>query len=210
MFVGDKVGHIGVWDATECGKYIPPASNGAIRDGAEAAAENPTEQDSVGQTYLGKHWHWRVHTEDKAVSCLRYRPGEPRNVSCARPSLCPVHGTPHSSRVLTSWVRLYPRPRLLQLYSSSHDCTMRVTDLETGVSEEILDGDYLKEDCYYHSFDFSLDGNQLWGQLSRAHVFLAPPPLSLACLHFHSRRQPRRADVSRHARAARGLATLAD
>lgn len=39
---------------------------------------------------------------------------------------------------------------------------MRVTDLETGQSEEILDGDYFKEDCFYHSFDFSHDGNQLW------------------------------------------------
>jgi len=43
---------------------------------------------------------------------------------------------------------------------------MRVTDLETGMSEEILDVDYFKEDCFVHSFDFSLDGNQLWGKLS--------------------------------------------
>ncbi len=77
--MGDKVGHIGVWDATETGKKVDAPTDGAIRDGA--AAEDSAAQDDVGQTYLGKHWHWRVHQEDKAVSCLRYKPGEPRNVS---------------------------------------------------------------------------------------------------------------------------------
>jgi len=77
--VGDKVGHIGVWDATESGKTTGSTTNGAIRDGPKE--EDPTAQDDLGQTYLGKHWHWRVHQEDKAVSCLRYKPGEARSVS---------------------------------------------------------------------------------------------------------------------------------
>lgn len=63
-------------------------TNGAIRDGAEEG--DPTAQDSNGQTELGKHWHWRVHQEDKAVSCLRYKPGEARKVS----TLAGSTGTP--------------------------------------------------------------------------------------------------------------------
>lgn len=162
VFIGDKVGHIGVWDATEAGKKIKPPTNGAIRDGAQD--DDLTAQDDVGQTELGKHWHWRVHQEDKAVSCLRYKPGEARNVSDRSLESCaPLGGAGH-----VTWPRMLTHPSPAppaQLYSSSHDCTMRVTDLETGNSEEILDADYFKEDCYYHSFDFSLDGNQLWGEL---------------------------------------------
>lgn len=91
MFVGDKVGHIGVWDATESGKQLGPETNGSIRDTVQP--EDPAAQDDLGQTVLGKHWHWRVHQEDKAVSCLRYKPGEARKVS-TRPALCGRHLAP--------------------------------------------------------------------------------------------------------------------
>lgn len=86
---------------------------------------------------------------------------------------------------------------------------MRVTDLETGDSEEILDADYFKEDCYYHSFDFSLDGNQLWGRSSRLAGRSADgADLALVLMVTRSLRQPRRTHFPRHARTARGVKAM--
>lgn len=55
----------------------------------------------------------------------------------------------------------------VQIYSSAYDGTLRVTNFETGQSEEVIDGDALLEDsddALIHSFDFDQTGNELWGE----------------------------------------------
>lgn len=58
--------------------------------------------------------------------------------------------------------------RSQQLYTSSYDCTLRKTNLETGYSEEVIDVDRWVEfgDGLIHAFDFNREGNQLWGEPS--------------------------------------------
>lgn len=51
----------------------------------------------------------------------------------------------------------------LQIYSSAYDGTLRVTHFETGMSEEVINGDHWEENALIHSFDFDPTGNQLWG-----------------------------------------------
>jgi hypothetical protein len=62
-----------------------------------------------------------------------------------------------------------------QIYHSSYDCTLRVTNFETGMSEEVIDGDRWSDEALLHSFDFDPTGNELWGALCP--LF----PGSLAC-----------------------------
>lgn len=48
------------------------------------------------------------------------------------------------------------------IYSSAYDGTLRVTHFETGMSEEVINGDHWEQDALIHSFDFDPTGNQLW------------------------------------------------
>ncbi|GAA5989135.1 hypothetical protein JCM10908_001175 [Rhodotorula pacifica] len=60
-----------------------------------------------------------------------------------------------------SWLKFRPgQPG--SLYSSAYDGTLRVTHFETGISEEVINGEHWAEDTLIHSFDFDPTGNQLW------------------------------------------------
>ncbi|GAA6059395.1 hypothetical protein JCM10212_003627 [Sporobolomyces blumeae] len=49
-----------------------------------------------------------------------------------------------------------------KIYSSCYDATLRVNDFESGMSEEVIDGDEFTEDALLHSFDFDPTGNEIW------------------------------------------------
>lgn len=60
-----------------------------------------------------------------------------------------------------------------KLYSSSYDCTVRVTDLCTGTSSEVIDADrFDDQEPLVHNVDFTQDGNEIWGKSQRS--FLIP------------------------------------
>lgn len=96
----------------------------------------------------------------------RTEPTRSRSSSFVRAS--PVRSVAGSrnlgSVVRTSiWTDHANRGRFLQIYSSAYDGTLRVTHFETGMSEEVINGDHWEQDALIHSFDFDPTGNQLWG-----------------------------------------------
>lgn len=132
VFVGDKVGHMGLWDATDAHVIGGPEqpSNGAIRQGGARNGGDDSDGgdlDDPGYEQVdGKHWHWRAHLQN-TISSIKFRPHDAASV-----------------------------------YSSAYDCTVRRTLFESCSSEEILDADAFGEDNLVHGFDFTPDGNQIW------------------------------------------------
>ncbi|KAM0753844.1 WD40 repeat-like protein [Meredithblackwellia eburnea MCA 4105] len=122
VFIGDKKGVIGAWDATDAGKKVS-TTNGAIR-GTGGADE--AEDQELAHT----HWHWKGHAG--TISSLRM----------------PPLGTAGAHT---------------KLYSSSYDCTVRVTDLHTSQSSEVIDADrFDNNEPLVHTVDFTQDGNEIW------------------------------------------------
>jgi hypothetical protein len=78
VFVGDKTGHIGLWNATNAGK--PHQTNGSIR----ADDEDDEEEESKGT-----FWHWQGHLRN-TVSTLKFAPND---LSRVRLSLTFVSGS---------------------------------------------------------------------------------------------------------------------
>lgn len=108
-----------------------------------------------------------------SVSWLKFRPGEPDKVSLLRPSrLGPSlartarHDTPMRGREEIGPVA-DDGGCIGQIYSSAYDGTLRVTRFETGMSEEVIDGERWEQDALIHSFDFDLSGNELWGTIRK-------------------------------------------
>ncbi|KAK4701556.1 WD repeat-containing protein 76, partial [Phenoliferia sp. Uapishka_3] len=131
VIIGDKKGHVGIWDATHAGEK-PSVANGAIR------ATGGVDQDEDMVDGQATFWHWKAHSG--TISSLRFPPlGTAGGIS--------------------------------KLYSSSYDCTVRVTDLHTGTSSEVIDADKLDDaEPLVHNVDFTQDGNEIWGEQKR-HLF---------------------------------------
>ena len=53
---------------------------------------------------------------------------------------------------------------LLQIYSGAYDCSVRKTNFETNQSEEVINGDSSGREMLIHGFDFTPDGNEIWGR----------------------------------------------
>ncbi|GAA5908422.1 hypothetical protein JCM6882_007932 [Rhodosporidiobolus microsporus] len=133
VFVGDKTGHLSLWDCTNAGKRtIKASANGSIRDGAkpkkmdeddEEGAEGEAEEDEY---QWGKWWVWQGHMAH-SVSGIKFRPNETK-----------------------------------QVYSSSYDCTVRTHHFERGISEEVIDADVWGDEALIHAFDFDATGNEIW------------------------------------------------
>ncbi|KAL7344078.1 WD40-repeat-containing domain protein [Rhodotorula toruloides] len=70
------------------------------------------------------------------------------------------HWNAHSGRKSISWLKFRPN-QPSSIYHSSYDRTLRVTHFETGMSEEVIDGDHWSEEALLHSFDFDPTGNEL-------------------------------------------------
>ncbi|GJN88393.1 hypothetical protein Rhopal_001359-T1 [Rhodotorula paludigena] len=135
VFVGDKHGHMALWDCTDAGKLDPSyrQGNGSVRDGKPADVgddgdEDDEDAESPDARQWGKWWHWKAHGRN-CVSAIKFRPGERKSV-----------------------------------YSSCYDHTLRVQHFDgSGISEEVLDArQFDTDDPMLHSFDFDPTGNELW------------------------------------------------
>lgn len=158
VFVGDKGGHIGLWDATEAGLMVT------------VPGDDEDEEDQEVES-KGSFWHWRAH--NRTVSTLKIPPADP-----------------------------------MYIYSSSYDCTIRRTNFETGMSEEVLDGDHWQEqDNLIHSFDLEPNGQILWCEWRSSRKIGADHDKSL--MDPCSKRQQRRYFPSRHERTHEHSETLA-
>lgn len=137
-FVGDKEGNIAMVDFTTEGKP--------------------------------EHWYWSAHTS--TVSCMRFPPpGTAGSTVCL---VLPISTSGVSCRLICS--------QQTKLYSGSYDATVsfmssslasanthlpnqqvRVTDLVTGHSEEVIDIDRLDDnEALVHAFDFVPNGQEIW------------------------------------------------
>ena len=68
VFVGDKIGNVGLWDATDAGKPTQAKGKGK----AIQSSEKP-------ETHMGTTWSWPAH-ERNSVSCLKISPAQPTSV----------------------------------------------------------------------------------------------------------------------------------
>ena len=101
------------------------------------------------------------------------RTGPTRSRSSSFVRASPVRSVAGSSRKVGGWLKTSlslwiwtdheRQSTSLQIYSSAYDGTLRVTHFETGMSEEVINGDHWEENALIHSFDFDPTGNQLWG-----------------------------------------------
>lgn len=130
VFVGDKSGRIGLWDATHAGESVPAVKK--EEDDADEEGGEAEEEESKG-----RHWVWQGHLKS-TVSALKFAPND-----------------------------------LSHIYSSSYDCTLRRTNFEKGISEEVIDGDKWGGEPLLHSFDFSPDGNIIYCE-QHSHVVYKP------------------------------------
>lgn len=72
VFVGDKSGHIGLWNASEAG-YVTVPDDGSIRDGSV-----PPEEEGES---IGSFSYWRAHTRHNAtISSLKFSPTDRKKV----------------------------------------------------------------------------------------------------------------------------------
>lgn len=150
--MGDKVGHMGLWDATTAHITSPKVVNGGIRSGGLGGGdESDNEQNDVGiEQVEGPHWHWRAHLQN-TISSIKFAPHDAASVSLTLNKLNIVNEQYADQRHPT-----------LQVYSSAYDATVRRTNFETAYSEEILDADQFGDENLVHSFDFSPDGHNIW------------------------------------------------
>lgn len=89
VIIGDKKGHIGVWDATEVGRKPAAVPNGAIRSTGGTDAE---EDEDAKATF----WHWKGHSG--TISSLRFPPVGTAGSNVGLPPGCCLRGV---ERVLT-------------------------------------------------------------------------------------------------------------
>ncbi|GAA5931603.1 Cmr1p [Sporobolomyces koalae] len=84
VFAGDKIGHVGLWDATNAGKIPEPSTSirGVKKEEEGAADEDDGEEGATGEPSQGKHWLWKAHNKG-SVSCLKFRPHDTKRIYSA-------------------------------------------------------------------------------------------------------------------------------
>ena len=132
IFVGDKHGQLGIWDAL--------------------ASPDEPEEDEDADTNVsegGKYWRLQPHwpkTSRSSISCIKFNPVDSHSVSLLR-----FRRRRHQN---------YVNQHELQVLTSAYDCTLRSTSFVSGKSTELFS--LASTSTLLTSFDLPQNGNEIW------------------------------------------------
>lgn len=151
IFVGEKFGGVGIWDAF--GNSTVKSEDVSDEDPKSASPTNTSEVD-----------HSHKSSGSNRASPAKVQPADEQDTDA--PDFLEGNSyfiQAHSRYSAVSSIQSHPtQPHLI--YTSSYDATIRELNFETQQSIEIIDGDLLNpgEETLFSSFEFANQGREIW------------------------------------------------